>query len=137
MKKYTRTWIVIGLLLIASVAYATTVRDKMTFTGPVTFTGDVTEAGAKTSTGAQTFTGTVAISGDTTATGAFTVNTSIDTTGPIRNTGATIVDKVAADPCSGSGYAEGAMFYNDTGNYMCFCDGTNDLKFENITSACF
>lgn len=40
------------------------------------------------------------------------------------------------DPCAGSGYAEGAIFYNDTANVLCFCDGSNDLKVSD-GSACF
>lgn len=43
---------------------------------------------------------------------------------------------VTADPCSGAGFGEGAIFYNDTGNILCFCDGTNDLKIAD-GAACF
>ena len=43
---------------------------------------------------------------------------------------------VTADPC-GSGYPEGTIFYNDTGNYMCYCDGTNDVQLHSPATACF
>jgi hypothetical protein len=46
-----------------------------------------------------------------------------------------IPDAVTSDPC-GSGFPEGSIFYNTTGNIMCFCDGTNDLKISD-GAACF
>ena len=45
--------------------------------------------------------------------------------------------KVTADPCAGSGYEEGSIFYNDTSNYYCFCDGTNDVQLHSPATACF
>lgn len=43
---------------------------------------------------------------------------------------------VTGDPCAGAGFGEGAIFYNDTANILCFCDGTNDLKIVD-GAACF
>jgi hypothetical protein len=49
--------------------------------------------------------------------------------------GALIPSHVTADPCGT--YGEGALFYNDTGNYQCFCDEAGaDLKVSDGT-ACF
>lgn len=54
------------------------------------------------------------------------------------------VDKVTADPCPGyaSTYGatkmEGTIFYNNTSDYMCYCDGsTDDIKMNDNTTACF
>lgn len=49
--------------------------------------------------------------------------------------GMIIPQKVVSDPCS-SGEPEGGIFYNDTGNFWCGCDGTNDIKLSD-GSACF
>lgn len=43
--------------------------------------------------------------------------------------------KVTADPCGT--YPEGSIFYNDTSNYYCFCDGTNDVQLHSPGTACF
>ena len=40
-----------------------------------------------------------------------------------------------ADPCATLG--EGAIFYNTTSNFMCYCDGTDDLKMNDNSTACF
>jgi hypothetical protein len=60
----------------------------------------------------------------------------------INSTGETIFaygivpDAVTADPC-GSGYPEGAIFYNSTANVLCYCSASNaDLKVSD-DSACF
>lgn len=44
--------------------------------------------------------------------------------------------KKTTDPC-GSGFPEGSIFYNDTGNYMCYCNGTNNVKMSDDTTTCF
>ncbi len=46
-------------------------------------------------------------------------------------------DKVTADPCGGADYSEGSLFYNDTSNYYCYCDGTNDVQMHSPATACF
>jgi hypothetical protein len=51
-------------------------------------------------------------------------------------TGLLIPRKVTADPCA-SGAPEGGIFYNDTSNYMCFCDGTDDVQMHSPATACF
>lgn len=130
MKRYIFA-VAVLILMAVGIAHAVTTKDRFKFEGPVTISGALTTSGAVTTSGAQTF------SGDVTATGTFTSTSSIVTSGPIRNTGATIVDKVTSDPCSTTGYAEGAMFYNDTGNFPCYCNGTNDISFTNITTDCF
>jgi hypothetical protein len=49
--------------------------------------------------------------------------------GSVKLTGKT------SDPCLTLG--EGSIFYNTTGNYFCYCDGTNDLKMNDNSTACF
>lgn len=49
--------------------------------------------------------------------------------------GAVVPLKVVADPCGT--FPEGSIFYNNTSNYMCYCDGTNDVKMHDPTAACF
>lgn len=56
--------------------------------------------------------------------------------GGVTFTGGGVVPaKVTADPC-GANYPEGSIFYNDTSNYWCGCDGTNDIKLSD-GAACF
>lgn len=50
-------------------------------------------------------------------------------------TGMPLPPAYTADPCSG-GEPESGIFWNDTANVHCFCDGTNDLKISDST-ACF
>jgi len=50
--------------------------------------------------------------------------------------GGFIPDKVTSDPC-GTGYPEGSIFYNDTSNYMCYCNGSADVKMSDDITACF
>lgn len=45
------------------------------------------------------------------------------------------MSKQTADPCGT--FPEGTMFYNDTSNYMCYCDGTNDVQVHSPATACF
>ena len=46
--------------------------------------------------------------------------------------------KVTADPCGDTtNYPESTIFYNDTSNYYCFCDGTNDVQMHDPSTACF
>lgn len=40
-----------------------------------------------------------------------------------------------SDPCSGK--TEGFMFYNVTGHFWCYCNGSNDVKFLDDSTACF
>jgi len=60
----------------------------------------------------------------------------IHDTGEVEFKFGILPDAVTADPC-GSGYPEGAIFYNTTSNYMCYCNGTNDVKMADDTTACF
>lgn len=50
-------------------------------------------------------------------------------------TGLFIPPKLTADPCTAG--LEGGIFYNDTSNYMCYCDGTNDVQLHSPATACF
>lgn len=59
----------------------------------------------------------------------------LEPTGEFKFQAGIVPDAVIADPC-GSGYPEGTLFYNDTGNVLCFCNGTDDLKVHD-NSACF
>jgi hypothetical protein len=47
--------------------------------------------------------------------------------------------KVTSDPCVASAdYPEGAIFYNDTSDYYCFCDGIGaDKQLHDPATACF
>lgn len=55
--------------------------------------------------------------------------------GPVTVENSLAINKVTADPCGV--YAAGSIFYNDVGGFPCFCDGTDDLKFNNYSVACF
>ncbi len=55
---------------------------------------------------------------------------------PLEVNGLVVVDKVTADPCT-AGAPAGGIFYNSTSNYMCYCNGTNDVKMSDDTTACF
>jgi len=45
---------------------------------------------------------------------------------------------VTADPCGDTiGYPTGSMFYNGTSNYFCYCNGSNDVKMSDDSTACF
>lgn len=62
----------------------------------------------------------------------------IGTVSPISKlevNGLIVPDKVTADPCTAG--QEGALFYNDTSNYWCGCNGTDDVKLTDNTTACF
>jgi hypothetical protein len=48
--------------------------------------------------------------------------------------GGGVFGNYTADPCSG--LREGAIWYNDTTNVMCYCNGSDDLKVSD-DSACF
>jgi hypothetical protein len=66
-------------------------------------------------------------------------NLGIGTTEPtskLEVNGGILSAKVTADPC-GTGYPEGTLFYNDTSNYFCYCDGTNDVQMHDPSNACF
>lgn len=69
------------------------------------------------------------------ATGLVGIGTSSPTT-RLQVNGGILPAKVTADPC-GTNYPEGTLFYNDTSNYFCYCDGTNDVKMHDPSSACF
>ncbi len=48
------------------------------------------------------------------------------------------VVKVTADPCGDAvAFPESTQFYNDTSNYYCYCDGTNDVQMHSPATACF
>jgi hypothetical protein len=66
-------------------------------------------------------------------------NVGIGTTAPtakLQVAGGILPTKVTADPC-GTEYPEGTLFYNDTSNYFCYCDGTNDVQMHDPSTACF
>ena len=66
---------------------------------------------------------------DLTVTGDMIVSQSVSVGGALTPS------RVVADPCGT--YAEGSIFYNDTSNYMCYCDGTNDVQMHDPTTSCF
>lgn len=50
--------------------------------------------------------------------------------------GGAIPKHVTADPCS-SGAPEGLVFWNSTAHELCACDGTNDVRVKDASTACF
>lgn len=54
------------------------------------------------------------------------------------SSGGIVPDFITADPCAGGNYPEGAIFYNDTSDYMCFCNGAGaDVQVHSPATACF
>ena len=52
--------------------------------------------------------------------------------------GALFPKQVTADACTDAGFGPGAIFWNATSNYMCYCDGnTDDIKMNDNSTACF
>lgn len=104
--------------------------------------GNVGSAGAIVATASENFTTiargtalslyTIPI-GSTTETLAVTVGTNQQ----VSFTDAVFPEAVTADPCAATGYAVGALFYNSTSNYFCYCDGTNDVRMHDPATACF
>jgi hypothetical protein len=70
------------------------------------------------------------------STGFVGIGTSVPTAGLSVQGKGIVPSKVTADPC-GSGYPEGSIFWNDTANELCVCDGTNDLRVKDMSTACF
>lgn len=69
---------------------------------------------------------------------ANTINTfSVTSSGTVANgVSYTILSKHTANGCSAA--REGAIFYNDTANYMCYCDGTATAKqVHDPATSCF
>jgi hypothetical protein len=83
-----------------------------------------------TSSGAVSFTGNITL-GDT-VTDTVTVNGSTVMDASFKP------DAVTADPCTGTGYGPGSIFWNATSGYLCECDAsTDDLKVVDESTACF
>lgn len=55
--------------------------------------------------------------------------------GDITMTGAIALKSATADPCGTD--AEGSIFWNTTDNEVCVCDGTNDVRIKDASTACF
>jgi hypothetical protein len=57
----------------------------------------------------------------------------------IRSSASVSTALITADPCADtSKYPEGAMFYNDTSDYYCFCNGAgDDVQMHSPGTACF
>jgi hypothetical protein len=82
---------------------------------------------------------TVVLGNDSITTTALKGSVGIGTTAPtakLHVVGGILPAKVTADPC-GTGYPEGTLFYNDTSNYFCYCNGSADVKMSDDTTACF
>ena len=65
-------------------------------------------------------------------------NTGIGTYSPLSKLqvdGLIMPKKATADPCTAG--QEGGLFYNDTSNYWCGCNGTDDVKLTDNTTSCF
>ena len=94
-------------------------------------TGNITNAGASGDTGSYIWTpGTNAGSG---LVGDFQIKSKT-----VVTVGGLVATKVTGDPCGDTDlFPEGSQFYNDTSNYYCFCDGTNDVQMHDPSTACF
>ncbi|MCB1154633.1 hypothetical protein KDL45_13345, partial [bacterium] len=116
--------------------------DLKEFLGPPRYTSEVAERTSET--GVSTGLAWTAVGGEI----LFIEATKMHGTGKLQLTGqlgdvmkesaqaAVTLAKVVADPCPG-GYPEGAVFYNDTADIVCLCDGAGaDLKISD-GSACF
>lgn len=81
---------------------------------------------------------TISNDGATTVTGILTVveRGIFGGTGDSKFTSLVVLKKVTSDPCT-AGEPEGSIFYNDTANEVCFCNGTDDLRIKDATTACF
>ena len=65
-----------------------------------------------------------------------TLNGTLTVTGTADSgTGILLVPHFTSDPCNAA--REGGIFWNDTSNELCYCDGTNDLRADDGTTACF
>jgi hypothetical protein len=65
-------------------------------------------------------------------------NVGIGSTNPVSKlqvVGVIVPQKATSDPCTAG--REGGIFYNDTSNYWCGCNGTDDVKLTDNTTACF
>lgn len=49
--------------------------------------------------------------------------------------GGVVPPQETSDPCGTM--QTGAIFYNSTSNYFCYCNGTDDVKMSDDTTACF
>ena len=61
--------------------------------------------------------------------------TTLVVTGVVTLSDFILLDGVTADPCDGA-TTEGALFWDTTGNKVCYCDGTNDLELAD-GSTCY
>ena len=100
---------------------ADTVTTNANLTGPITSSGNVTAIASQTGTG-TTFAMQIG------ATLVAPILTSVSVTS-IRFAGA------SSDLCAM--LLEGSLFYNITDKFFCYCDGTNDLKMSDNSTACF
>ncbi len=68
-------------------------------------------------------------------------NVGIGTTSPVPKLdvdGGIRADMVTSDPCAGADFPEATIFYNNTSDYYCYCNGAGaDLKLDDSTTACF
>ena len=64
-----------------------------------------------------------------------TNNISASTTVDFSSGSSFLVPDETADPCNAG--REGALFYNDTNNIFCFCNGTDDVRMDDTLTGCF
>lgn len=89
--------------------------------GPATFNNNVVECATWSFT---------LIDCDTAATGA-----DLGVQDDLEVNGFIFPESETADPCAGGN--ESGIFYNTTSNYLCYCDGTNDVQVHDPATACF
>ena len=102
--------VIAAVLVLFSYAYATVIKDDMTYEGTVTFNGAVTQAGANTFSGATTLSGTTTLSGATTISGAATFSSTV--LYPAATT--TAADVLTAAECGKTIYLNSATEYPTT-----------------------
>jgi len=75
---------------------------------------------------------------DNATNGTVKVTGALESTSTLTAGGAFHPKGVTADPCAGAGYGEGAVFWNSTSHYLCYCNESSvDLKVVDNTTACF
>lgn len=127
-----------GVALVAIVASVGTIAVAQTASDTLLFGRLIVKATKDTATPAcasSTTDGGLCAGGDLEAEDDLFVADDATITDTLTVSDVVMSEGYTADPCGTLG--EGAIFYNTTANEVCFCDGTNDLRIKDATTACF
>jgi len=106
-------------------------------TGTISTSGSIgSTAGMGAIVATTTWNSTQGLGDDESQTGDLGIGGKLEVDGIIYADAGIIPRHVTADPCS-SGQPEGLIFWNTTANEHCACDGTNDVRIKDYTTACF